>query len=365
MPDVTAEPGSQHDRTPTQAALRLLNAGRADDAITLLARFLAENPEDVPALALLSLAQLRAQRWDEALLAADQAIGLAPTYWPAWQRRGIALIELDRPADAEAAATEYLRLAPDDWHAHYTMARVLRSVRGRRQQAMRHALHAVELAPDEADAHNLLGVICRSLEDRAGAELAYRAALAVDPAHALARSNLALLTLGQGGTEAVMAGLREAAASDPQQGAIHRNMALVAVLGLVRKGTWLSLVDLLVIWVTLAFGSGPGSWPARLVVCGLILLGWLVLIGWWLRGLRPYLRSLVPGALGRLMRSSDARWAVGGIAISVVCGAVALLWPAVGLSLVALGYLVQIVGSATSRRLAARHRRNAADDRSW
>jgi Flp pilus assembly protein TadD len=362
MSDVTAQPPPV-DRTPTQAVLQLINAGRADDAVALLAGFLAEYPADVPALGLLSLAQLRAQRWDEALLAADQAIGLEPTYSPAWQRRAIALIELDRTADAEAAATEHLRLAPDDWHAHYTVARVLRSVRGRRQEALRHARHAVELAPDDADAHNLLGVICRSLEDRAGAERAYRAALAIDPAHALARSNLALLTLGKAGTEEVMAGLRAAAESDPQQAAIHRNMALVAVLGLVRKGTWLALADLMVIWVTLAFASGPGTTPARLVVCALVLLSWLVLIGWWLRGLRPYLRSLVRGALGRLLRSSDARWGISGIAISVVCGAVALLWPAAGLGLVALGYLVQIAGSAISRRLASRRRRNALGER--
>lgn len=363
MSDVSAGQQPSVDRAPTEAALRLVNAGRADDAVALLAGFLAEYPADVPALGLLSFAQLRAHRWAEALLAADQAIGLAPDYSPAWQRRTIALIELDRMADAEAAAAEYLRLVPDNWHAHYTVARVLRSVRGRRQEALWHARHAVELAPDDADAHNLLGVLCRAVEDRDGAERAYRVALAIDPTHALARSNLALLTLGRAGTEEVMAGLRAAAASDPQQEVIHRNMALVAVLGVIRRGTWLALADLLVIWLTLVFGSGPGTMAARLVVCGLVVVSWLVLAGWWRHGLQPYLRSLVPGALRRLLRSSDARWALWGIAISVVCGVVALLWPAVGLGLVVLGCLVQLVGSATSRRLAARHRGNAARDR--
>jgi Flp pilus assembly protein TadD len=361
MSDVTREPPAV-DRTPAQAAVRLINAGRADDAVALLGRWLAEDPADVPALGLLSLAHLRARRWTDALAAADQAIGLAPEYAPAWQRRGIALIELDREADAEAAAREYLRLAPDDWHAHYTLARVLRMRRGRRQEALRHARRAVELAPDDPDAHNLLGVVHRALEDREAAEDAYRTALSIDPGHALARSNLALLTLGKAGTEEVMAGLREAAASDPQQAAIHRNMALVAVLALVRNGTWLALIDLMVIWFVLALTSGPGTGTVRWVVFGLVVAGWVGLAGWWLRGLRPYLRSLVPSAFGSLLRSSDARWGLAGIACSAACGSAALLWPAAGLGLVVVAYLVQIAGSWTSRHLAARHRRQAAGD---
>jgi Flp pilus assembly protein TadD len=348
---------------PAQAALRLINAGRADDALAVLGRFLAEHPTDVTALGLVSLAHLRVRRWSEALAAADQAIGLDPGYVPGWQRRGIALIELDRMAEAQDAAVEYLRLAPDQWHAHYTMARVLRSVRGRRQAALWHARRAVELAPDDADAHNLLGVVYRGVEDRVSAERAYRTALAIDPAHALARSNLALLTLGRAGTEEVLAGLREAAASDPQQDAIHRNMALVAVLGAARHATWLSLAGLLVVWFVLALAEGPGALVARLVVLGLIVVAWAVLAGWWLSRLRPYLRSLVPAAVARLMRSSDGRWGLAGIGCAVVCACAALLVPPAGLTLVAVGYLLQLTGSGLSRGLAARHRRRAAAER--
>jgi hypothetical protein len=139
-------------------------------------------------------------------------------------------------------------------------------------------------------------------------------------------------------------------------------MVLVALLGLVRRGLWLSLADLLVIWFVLAGAGSAGGLSVRLVVLGLVVVGWVVLIGWWLRGLRAYLRSLVPAALGRLLRSSDARWAIGGIGLSAVCGMGALVWPGVGLGLVVGGYLVQIVGSAVSRRLAVRHRRRAAGD---
>ncbi len=348
---------------PTEAALRLINAGRADDAVTLLGRFLAEQPADVTALGLMSLAHLRAHRWDEALDLADQAIGFDPGYLPAWQRRSIALIELDRMPDARDAAVEYLRLAPDQWHAHYTMARVLLPVRGRRQQALWHAGHAVELAPQDADAHNLLGVIHRAMEHRAAAEASYRTALGIDPTHALARSNLALLTLGREGTEKVMAGLREAAASDPHQAAIHRNMALVAVLALVKRATWMALADLMAVWFVLALAEGPDdALVVRLVVFGVIAVGWAGLLGWWARGLRSYLRSLVPGVLRRLLRSSDARWALVGTGCAVVCSFVALLWPAIGLGLVVVGYLLRIAGTGTSRQLASRHRRKAATD---
>lgn len=361
MSDLPAQPTvDRRDRTPAEAALRLIDAGRADDAVALLARFLAEQPTDVTAMGLLSLAHLRAHRWTEALTAADAALGLAPDHLPAWQRRAIALLELNRTEDALVATTEYLRLAPDDWHAHYTKARALRDVRGRRQEALRHALRAVELAPDDADAHNLLGVIHRGLEDRVAAERAYRAALAIDPTHALARSNLALLTLGRAGTGEVMAGLRAAAASDPHQRAIHRNMALVAVLALVRRGTWLALADLLAVWVVLADGSVSG--PVRWIVFGLVVAGWAVLVAWWLGGLRPYLRSLLPGAFGRLLRSSDARWGLAGVTLAALCAVAALLVPAAGLVLVLAGYVVQLAGSGLSRRLAIQHRTRAARD---
>jgi Flp pilus assembly protein TadD len=350
------------DRTPSQAALTLIDAGRADDAVVLLHRFLADEPTDVTALALLSLAHLRAHRWTDALTAADLAIGLQPDYPQAWQRRAIALIELDRTADAEAAAGEYLRLAADDWHAHYTLARVLRVQRGKRHAALRHAQRAVELAPGDADAHNLLGVVHRTLEDKVSAGHAYRAALAIDPTHALARSNLALLSLGQADHEHVMAGLREAASIDPQQAVIHRNMALVAVLTLVRWGTFLALGDLLVAAALLTDVDRP-SVVARLVVAGLIVLAWVVAVGWWLRRLRPYLRSLVPVALSRLLRTSDARWGMAGLVLAVLSALVAALVPVVGLAFVGFGYVVQLAGSATSRVLAARHRKAAASDR--
>lgn len=355
------------DRTPSRAALTLIDAGRADDAVVLLHRFLADQPTDVTALALLSLAHLRAHRWTDALGAADLAIGLAPDYQQAWQRRAIALIELDRTADAEAAAGEYLRLGPDDWHAHYTMARVLRVQRGKRQAALRHARRAVELAPGDADAHNLLGVVHRTLEDKVSAGHAYRAALAIDPTHALARSNLALLTLGQVNHEHVMAGLREAAAIDPQQAVIHRNMALVAVLTLVRWSMFVALADLLLASFLLAsFLLADVDTPtvaARLVVAGVIAAGWMVTVGWWLRRQRPYLRSLVPGALHRLLRRSDARWGIAGLACAVPAALVAVLVPGAGFALVGFGYLAQLAGSAASRILSARHRRAAAGDR--
>ncbi|HEX9338065.1 MAG TPA: tetratricopeptide repeat protein, partial [Pseudonocardiaceae bacterium] len=263
---------------------------------------------------------------------------------------------------AESSAAEYLRLGPDQWYAHYLMARVLYPVRGRRQEALRHAETARELAPNQADVHNLLGVVHRALEHRAEAERAYRAALAIDPVHALARSNLAVLHLGRSGTEETMAGLRAAAASDPQQDSIHQNMALVSVLSLVKRGTWLAQADLVVALLVSAwlntFGGGIG---ARLIVTGVIALGWLAVLGLWWRGLRPYPRSLVPAALGRLLRRSHARWGLGGIAGAVVCAVVGLFWTR--LAVLATGYVLLLGGSALSRALVVRDRRRAALDR--
>ncbi|HEX4724685.1 MAG TPA: tetratricopeptide repeat protein [Pseudonocardiaceae bacterium] len=346
--------------SPTDAALRLINVGRPDEAAAVLSVFLTERPDSIVALGLLALACLRAHRWSDALTAADAAIGIDPEYLPAWQRRAIALLELDRPAEAEAAAAEYLRLGPDQWYAHYLMARVLYPVRGRRSEALRHAESARELDPNQADVHNLLGVVHRALERRAEAERAYRTALAIDPTHALARSNLALLQLGRSAGQ-TMAGLRAAAASDPQQDSIHQNIALVSVLGLVKRAAYLAQADLLLALFTWAavYGSGDAVRP-RLIVLGLIVLGWTVVVGLWWRGLRPYLRSLIPAALRRLLGGSHARWGLGGIAGAVVCAVVAVFWvqPVVEIA----GYALLLGGPGLSRTLVVRDRRRAARD---
>jgi Flp pilus assembly protein TadD len=363
MSDVAARNRSQSgpDQPPTDAVLRLIDAGRADDATSMLVTFLAAHPDDVTALGLLSLAHLRARRWHDALRAADAAIGITPDHLPAWQRRSIALIELDRADEAAVSAAEYLRLGPDLWPAHYTMARVLYPVRGRRQEALRHAEYAVELAPNEADPHNLVGVVQRALENRAAAEQAYRAALAIDPTHALARSNLALLHLGRTGTDETMAGLREAAANDPQQYSIHRNMALVSVLALVRRSNRLAQATLALSLLASLSLVGVAVAP-RLILVGVLVASWVLLGGWWWLRLRPYLRSLVPSALTPLIRRSHARWALAGIATAAGCAVAALFgWAP---ELLIIGYTVLLGGASLSRTLTTRDRRRAAQDRS-
>lgn len=353
MSDVTTDHATHGQ--PTNTALRLINVGRADDAAALLSVVLAEQPDNLIALGLLALAHLRAHRWTDALAVADAAIGLSPDYPPAWQRRTIALLELDQPAAAEAAALEYLRLGPEQWYAHYLMARVLYTVRGRRQEALRYAENARGLDPNQADVHNLLGVVHRALERRAEAAECYRAALAIDPTHAVARSNLALLQLGRSGTGETMAGLAAAAASDPQEDVIHQNMALVSVLAIARRGTWLVGGDLVV--ASLA----SGAVLPRLVLAGLVVIGWLVVVGWWWLRLRRYLRSLVPAALGQLIRASHARWGLGGLVAGVACALVAIFLAAQGFAVA--GYALLLGGAGLSRTLVIRDRRRAALDR--
>jgi Flp pilus assembly protein TadD len=354
------------DRSAPLAAARLIDAGRAADAVPMLHDFLASHPDDAPSLSLLSVALLRSGKPADALYAADRAVAQAPDDALSWQRRCLVLMELDRMSEAEVAARECLRLAPDDWHTHYTMARVLRPMRGKRQEAMRHAVRAVELAPDNADAHNLVGVIYRAMEDRVNAERAYRAALAIDPTHALARSNLALLGLGQGNPgqdiDTVMAGLREAAANDPQQAVIHRNMVLVAVLAMARRGAWLATIDLGAAWWVSAVTTGPHL-VAGLLATAAMLVGWVVVTGLWLRGLRPYLRSLVPGMLARLLRMSDARWSLIGVVVGTACAVVGALLPHWGTAVVAAGYVALLGGALLGGALSARNRQRASADR--
>lgn len=63
---------------PLKSASDLLNAGRADDAISVLDSHLQSAPEDAAAYNLLARTYFSLQRWDRAIAAGEKAVALAP-----------------------------------------------------------------------------------------------------------------------------------------------------------------------------------------------------------------------------------------------------------------------------------------------
>ena len=166
-------------------AAALIQLKRGPEAIELLAKALASEPESSRLLCLLAVAHLQDRRFGSALDAAQQAIAASPESGLAHAVASAALFGLGRFKESEEAARSAVALDPFSWYAHARLALALtRFIRPK--ECMAAARRAVELAPHEAEAHYILGVCAQRLGQRSEARGAFEATLALDPDHAAA-----------------------------------------------------------------------------------------------------------------------------------------------------------------------------------
>ncbi|MFI7699138.1 hypothetical protein [Nonomuraea sp. NPDC049480] len=142
-----------------------------------------------------ALTRLNAGRPESALDAARRAADLDPGAEWAYRLMSLAHERLGRDADAVPPAERAVELARGSWQARLRLAAILRRTPGRWREAVEHAELARRFAPEEADPEVMLGDLALLRGDHAGAESAYRAALAADPGHPQAGANLALALL--------------------------------------------------------------------------------------------------------------------------------------------------------------------------
>lgn len=351
------------DRTALTQAERLLEVRRADDAVRVLTTYLAEHPDDPAALHRLARAHLLANRPQEALSAADAALAVDPGTAASWQRRCDALRGLGRIEEAVAAGRQCVELAPSSWPAHYSLGLALRQQPGHEQEVIAHAEAAVRLAPDTADPHVLLGLAYAGRGDRRAAEECYRQALAIDPDHAYARSNLSALRLRRGQYAEALRGFQAAASADPQQTLFHRNIAATVLSALVKVGSILAMIALLGSVIALALaqagasgdGTGPDlapagdAWTLRIVLAAVVVLAWVALCVVKLAPLGRYLRGEVRRVLFTAVRSASFALVCAGCLCSQLLLLTALLAPNVTVSgatdLISLGVIAAVAGS--------------------
>jgi tetratricopeptide (TPR) repeat protein len=319
--------------TGTETALtqarHLLQVNRPDDAIRLLTQHLRDAPQDAPALTLLAWANLQLNRGDEALRASEEALAVAPGDPATWQHRSMALRQLGRHEEAAASADEFVRLAPHLWASHYTLGLILRGVPSRRKEVAACANRALRLAPDSADPHVLMGLAYSDRQDYETAATFYRKALAIDPQHAFATSNLSGLELRKGRFTKAMRGFRAAAAVNPQEELFHRNIVATALSALVKYGLMIAVLTGFAAFVT--SGAVPdGVWLPRVIVLGVALLAWAVLLTLKLRPLSRHLRGKLRAAFREMLRTKRFRRIFAGFVIHQLCALVVLFYPANG-----------------------------------
>jgi len=225
-------------------------AGRADEAVALLAEAARLNPAHPETRFNLGVALARLGRLDEAVAAYDGAIALRAGFAHAHFNRGVALGALGRAEEARAAYERAASLAPADPQAHHNLGATLAGLR-RFEEALGAFDRAIALdsryaraLSSRAGALFHLGRLDEALEscDRAIAadpraseawdsralvllELDRPAAIAIAPGEANAhyhRGN-ALRELAR--VEEAIAAYERAIALDPRHAAAHRNLA--------------------------------------------------------------------------------------------------------------------------------------------
>ncbi len=171
-------------------ALAALQAGRRDEAETLLRGIVAREPSFVPALQLLGTALSAAGRPAEALDWFQRAGALQPPSAALLHNRAQALLNLNRAAEARADLER-----------------------------------AVSADPTLHPAWNLLGTARAALGDAAGAQSAYDRALELRPDHVATHFNRALFMHQAGRIDEAIAGYRAALRLDPALAAARERLA--------------------------------------------------------------------------------------------------------------------------------------------
>ncbi|WP_069885701.1 TPR domain-containing protein [Streptomyces luteocolor] len=339
-----------------QAAERaegLVSLGRNDEAVELLGRRLAEEPDDVAAWEQLARCHLRADRPHQALEATERALRLTPENVNVLLVHAQALRLSGRGFDeAEAALRTAIRLSPHFWGSYSMLADLLfrrnivrkgqeigtgrigtadiDAVAGEPRELVQ---EAIRLAPEEIGPYEKALFIADLSGDADTADAMERAILRLDPTHAEALS-------GQTRRAAEAPGVRAADAADlyadalavAPESADMRDQLDAATYRMLRGTRWLALFCLALIAAGLDLFTTDGETPRELPLAlgqrlwDLVPLTVIWLLGAALRfhrrrkGVRLNVRSL-------LRRDGWARLAAGQSAAVMVCTLLLTLVP--------------------------------------
>ncbi|ABS64162.1 Tetratricopeptide TPR_2 repeat protein [Parvibaculum lavamentivorans DS-1] len=162
-----------------EQGLRLLDQGRANDALTRFRKVLAADPRHVNALNALCRSLIAVGRPDEAVHALDAAAASAPED----KQHLLALAGICfayKHVRAEELYRRVLTIDPDAFVALGNLASIIVEKAGY-QEAVDLISHALEIRPDTAECYNTLGRALAGAAMYDEAEASYRRAIAINP----------------------------------------------------------------------------------------------------------------------------------------------------------------------------------------
>jgi len=171
-----------------QRALELHRQGQLDQAATLYAQILEQEPANFGALQFLGVLRGQQGRYAEALRLIEGALKLQPQDFGAAANHGQILMAAGRLADAVSAFDRALAVRPDFFEALYNRGTALMQL-GRFAEAISAFDKALALQPNSAQCHYNRGAALAALGWREEALAAYDRALALNPNFAAALDN--------------------------------------------------------------------------------------------------------------------------------------------------------------------------------
>lgn len=249
------------------------SAGRRSSpeaTLAAAARRLERDPGSVPALVLEMYALAAMHRDDESMAAAARLAALAPSDARAAAARALAHREAGRAALALQAAGEAVKLDPGDPVAQSALGLALAGA-GKLDAAREVTAHAVDLAPRAAHLHRQLGDRWRDV-DPARAERHYRDSLHLDWRNATAQLALSLVLERQGRRGEAQVAWDAAVALDPA--VIEPRQRLRRdLLAVLQGGVAVFLVVVMIAWSQAIVRS---RWPDLRVPAA--IAGWVAAV---------------------------------------------------------------------------------------
>ncbi|HEX4442298.1 MAG TPA: tetratricopeptide repeat protein [Galbitalea sp.] len=220
------------ESSPAQQAQLYIDLHRPAEALRILARVLATNPDDVDALRAMAIAHPESdagwQSSHQAILAATRVTQLAPRDAHAWRILAIAYSRMGRSKQAREIARTARGLAPALWASYTVVAAVDCDAKLITKDTRESMAEALRLAPNEPAVLFAAGRVASVEGYSRQAREFYERVLAVDPDHVSARNNLAVIDSGRGNEGRALAGYLGILSIDPHSTLARKNLRLAA-----------------------------------------------------------------------------------------------------------------------------------------
>lgn len=305
----------------TEQAYALHSLGRHDEAKALLARRLAEDPDDGRAWVQLARCHLSLREYAEVITTTGEALRADPEDWDALIVRTYGLRRTSRRDEALAAAREAVRLAPESSSAHVALSEAVMAWQERWPEAFAVAEQAVRLGPEYTGAYYGLWKASLVVGRADARDFAIRQTLRLDPEDPWALEEFANMQNAAKDVRlpAKASAYADALTADPGSALLRAKLDLT-VFRMLRGTRWLAVLSLCIAGVSIDLfpteGEAPRELPlslgTRLYAIALMAVAWG--LGALLRyrrlrnGIRLTLRSLLRRMFWARLVLAQAVW---------------------------------------------------------